>query len=71
MDINSKEFEKKYSKLIKYGFCKECIAILTSPLTIGKLCKKCTKLIEEIEAIGPMAYNEKYDYSNQNQNFKK
>lgn len=44
MNINSKEFEEKFKDLIEKGYCKECIAIMTSPLTKGNLCKKCKAL---------------------------
>ena len=44
MDINSEEFTKKFKDLIEEGYCRECIAIMTSPLTIGNLCDKCEKI---------------------------
>lgn len=44
MDINSEEFRKKFSNLFEQGYCAHCVAILTSPFTIGNLCNDCEKI---------------------------
>lgn len=47
MNINSKEFTEKFKDLIEKGYCRECIAIMTSPLTLKSYCDKCQKIFEK------------------------
>lgn len=45
MDINSKKFKRKHKRLFNLGYCGECIAILTSNYTEGKLCERCERTL--------------------------
>ena len=47
MNINSKEFKKRYDFLFKKGYCKACIGIITSSYTNIPLCNDCQKIFDK------------------------